>query len=48
MPGRADSYPHVTKGGEEQDERPKVAFAKRASPSRRFAIPVEHHGGVED
>src|SRR2546430_12111312 len=43
-----DSYPHVTNGGEKQDERPQEAFAKRASLSRWFANPEDHHGSVPD
>src|SRR5258707_13457357 len=34
---KADSYPHITNGGEKQGERPQAAFAKRASLSRWFA-----------
>src|SRR5947209_113778 len=43
-----DSYPHFTNGGEKQDERPQEAFASRASLSRWFAIPEDHHGGEPD
>src|SRR2546425_2866904 len=43
-----DSYPHLPNGGEEQDERPQAAFAKRASLSRWFATQEGHHGSVPD
>src|SRR6266702_1859527 len=43
-----DSYPHVTNGGEKQDERPQEGFAKRASLSRWFASQEGHHGSVPD
>src|SRR6266852_6718324 len=45
---RPDSYPHITNGGEEQDEHPQEGFAKRANLSRWFAIPEAHHGSVPD
>src|SRR5258707_4119219 len=48
LSSKPDSYPHVTNGGEEQDERPQAAFAKRASLSRWFAIQEAHHGSVPD
>src|SRR5260221_6207640 len=44
----SDSYPHFTNGGEKQDDRPQEAFAKRASLSRWFASPEDHHGSVPD
>src|SRR5437868_8727717 len=46
--GKPDSYPHVTNGGEKQDALPQEAFAKRASLSRWFANPEDHHGSVPD
>src|SRR6266699_2132178 len=45
---RPDSYPHLTNGGEKQDERPQAAFAKRASLSRSFASQEAHHGSGPD
>jgi hypothetical protein len=41
-------YTHFTKGGEEQDERPQEAFAKRASLSKWFASREVHHESVPD
>src|SRR6266699_2788555 len=43
-----DSYPHVTNGGEKQDERPQEGFATRASLSKWFANREDHHGPVPD
>ena len=41
-------YIHFTNGGEEQDERPQAAFAKRASLSQWFASREVHHESVKD
>jgi hypothetical protein len=43
-PSRADSYPHITNGGEQPGERPPAGFATRASLSKWFAIRKGHHG----